>query len=474
MLTTYRIIGSAGAVLSMLSLPTNTFVQQTLNFETMYPVSGEARMPFAQYMNGTGSTFQGAVAVSLPKIDSPMLLSPYNGIFSEAKTAFATPAECPTGNCTWPTYHTMAFCSTCEDITSRLRMQDILLAPLNSSHPMQIVNNYTLPNGFGINGKYIDRADGNAKLPLLNITTTAPVAVPARRRFRSVAFNNTGSVLLSIFAVGAPPGKAPIQPDYNTTGTTDYVLNGTNFAPPIAYECALRFCFHEMSASFQNGTLVEKVVNTWMNDSQLEPRFRNWSSAVQVDFRPQTANGQVFSTNNNAWRALELYLGNMFYGNVTGIAGVRPFRTPLSSTPVMQAIYMSMNTSATGFPDVVDNVARSLSQSLRKLSYQPGPIKGAAYGIDGRFRVRWEWLALPVFELVASLAFLVAVMLETRRSGLVPWTNSILGVLFHGLDIRPGGHGLQESERAMEQTAQGYLVHLKDEGDGGQLALDKG
>jgi hypothetical protein len=115
-----------------------------------------------------------------------------------------------------------------------------------------------------------------------------------------------------------------------------------------------------------------------------------------------------------------------------------------------------------------------MSQSLRKLSYQPSPVKGAAYGIEGRFRVKWEWLALPVFELVASLTFLVAVMLETRRSGLVPWTNNILAVLFHGLDVRPGEHGMKESERDMGQKADGWWDQLRDDGDGGQLAIDKG
>lgn len=430
-------------------------------------------MPIAKYMNGTGSTFQGDVAVSLPKIDTSMLLSPYAGLFSEAKTAFPSPAQCTTGNCTWPIYETLAFHSTCVDISSQLQMSDVIVKPLNKSNPWSLANNYTLPNGFGIRAKYIDGKDGNAKLALLNITSTAPVAVPARRRFSSVAFNNTGSVLLSVFAVGAAPGKAVIQPSYNTTGTTSYLLNGTNFAPPVAWECALRFCINKMQSSFENGTLTENLLSTWMDDTQVEPKWHNWSSAVEVNFRPPNSS-QTFATNNNAWRAMEDYLGDIFYGNITGIAGVAPFKTPLSSSPIMQAIYMAMNTSSTGFPDIMDNVAASMSQSLRKLAYQPEPVKGAAYGMDGRFKVRWEWLSLPIFELLASLALLIAVMLETRKSGLTPWTNNILAVLFHGLDVRPGGHAMTESESQMEAKAKGLWVNLVDEGDGGQLAIDKG
>jgi hypothetical protein len=217
-------------------------------------------------------------------------------------------------------------------------MNSVLVTPLNRSNPWYLADNYTLSNGFGLRAKYTDTKDKNAKLALLNITTTAPIAVPARHRFKSVAFNGTGSVLLSIFAVGSAPGKAPIQPDYNTTGRTSHTLNGTIFAPPIAYECALRFCIKEMTAKFTNGTLTETELSTWSDDSQVEPKWKNWSFAVDVNFRPPTAKGDVFSTNNNAWRAIEDYVGDIFYGNVTGIAGTRPFRTPLSSSPVMQTI----------------------------------------------------------------------------------------------------------------------------------------
>jgi hypothetical protein len=65
-------------------------------------------------------------------------------------------------------------------------------------------------------------------------------------------------------------------------------------------------------------------------------------------------------------------------------------------------------------------------------------------------------------------------MLETRRSRLVPWTNNILAVLFHGLDVRPGEHGMKESERDMGQKADGWWDQLRDDGDGGQLAIYKG
>jgi hypothetical protein len=82
-------------------------------------------------------------------------------------------------------------------------------------------------------------------------------------------------------------------------------------------------------------------------------------------------------------------------------------------------IFTAMNKLATAFPGLMEHLANSVSLSLRTVPYQP-KITGTAMSETNRAVVRWEWLAPPLFELVASLIFLITVIMETRRRGLQP------------------------------------------------------
>jgi hypothetical protein len=118
-----------------------------------------------------------------------------------------------------------------------------------------------------------------------------------------------------------------------------------------------------------------------------------------------------------------------------------------------------MNNSVTGFPDLMDNLANSLSLNLRTISYQPPGVKGKAFSSTRHAVVTWWWLALPIFELVTSLMLLITVIVETRRRGLVPWTNNILASLLHGLDERPAGMHI-ESQDDMKNEARSFLMEF--------------
>ena len=103
----------------------------------------------------------------------------------------------------------------------------------------------------------------------------------------------------------------------------------------------------------------------------------------------------------------------------------------------MGMIYSKWNRDVSAFPGMMDNVAESLTLSLRRLYGNNQPTAGGTtYVPASRAVVTWEWLVLPLFELVASLIFLITVMMQTRRRGLYPWTNNPLAYFFHGLDER--------------------------------------
>jgi hypothetical protein len=136
-------------------------------------------------------------------------------------------------------------------------------------------------------------------------------------------------------------------------------------------------------------------------------------------------------------------------------------RTPYYSPSLgaLGDIFQPMNSSKTRFPDLMDNLANSLSLSMRTIPYQPSPVVGKAFYPVTHAVVTWEWLILPVFELLTSLVLLLVIR-QSSQSSLAPWTNDILASLFHGLDKRPPGQHTCKTQRDMEDEARNLLVEF--------------
>jgi hypothetical protein len=142
-----------------------------------------------------------------------------------------------------------------------------------------------------------------------------------------------------------------------------------------------------------------------------------------------------------------------------------------TSSITAQTIYFAMNRTTTGFPELMDNLAASMSLNMRTMPYQPAPARGKAFSTKSHAVVTWLWLILPALELLGSLCFLLAVMLESRKADLALWVNNALAYFFHGLDGPPPQAELSQSQEAMEHMAKGLLMEFQPHRDGGRLML---
>ncbi|KAK8087858.1 hypothetical protein PG997_002819 [Apiospora hydei] len=275
--------------------------------------------------------------------------------------------------------------------------------------------------------------------------------------WESVAFGNNGSQLLSVLAVGASPGTVPEQSDHQTLSP-----DGTVYAPPVAYECLLQYCIHQMRANWTNNTFHEEVVSSWTNQSQKCPDLSCRSPFIFTSRKTDT----TFYIRGEVVASTASWLSEFLNGNVTDYSyryGGASFSSEFSG-----AIWRAMNNSATGFTDLMGNLADRLSLSLREIPSQPRAV-GQSFTASYVAFVRWAWLTLPVFELGASLLFLFITMMETKRKGVAPWRNDILAAFFHGFDQRPvgrgGGHSLWGEDRQLLAE-----FHQDDE-TGGRLVV---
>lgn len=429
-------------------------------------------------MNGTGNAITSIEeGTGTGGVDNSMIPALYQGLFSNAKTNFSATARCSTGNCTWPLYQNLAICNTCADLTSQLKMNKVHVKPPNEVDDTYDTDFYTLPNGFGLTGVHRARTPNlPADDALLNITVNmqgtytipADLGQPLRS---SMAFSQNGSIFMTVFAVGASPGTIIPHPD------TDFDENAP-FGPPVAFECALQFCIKSMNASFVNGLLQEEVVSTWVDQtlnisqSQVIVIGPEDSGRADLIFRPPSNPPRTFVVTQDALGGTGSWLASQLIGNVTMITD-RSLDSGLQgySSDLMQAFYQAMNSSATGFQDTMDNLANSFSLALRNLPYQPAGIRGTAFSTTSHFTVTWPWLILPLVVLLASLVFLVAVMVETKRKGLVPWSNNILATMFHGFEQRPAGRPFRDYQHVMEDDAEQILLVFQEDGEGGHLVI---
>ncbi|KAM0446006.1 hypothetical protein ACHAO4_009594 [Trichoderma viride] len=457
------LLASLGAFIVIVALGIGTFVQQALDYDTIYPASGSgsALMPIARFMNGVGSAPVGNGG-NTEGVDSVLTSAPYLAFYNPPGTNFTATAHCSTGNCTWSSYQTLGFCNTCKNLTSQLKRKKLHIIPDNLTDETYVTNTYVLPNGFGLTGiqpgDMDNQVDFMFKNGILNISKT-----DTPEEWDSVAFSNNGSIMMDIFAVAAAPGTIPEQPDQ--TKTSDK-MTGSLYAAPVAYECMIQFCIRTMNATFINGTLHETVVSTWTNETQgIIPDNGHYV------FRPPNSS-EEFRVLGETKDAMVPWLNYLLVGSA--YSSTLDTLSSGSSSDLMRMVRTAMNTSETGFQDLMDNFANSMSLSLRSAAYQPAPTHGDAFSPVSHAVVTWEWLILPAFELIASLVFLVLVTLRTRKAGLTPWTNNILAVFYHGFDQRPSMSGVDDSESALEEESHGLLIQFQPREEGGRLAIVNG
>ena len=106
--------------------------------------AGRASISRANYFEEQGIYTDFIYETIVPEVQSAI----NSGIFDPSPNPTFS---CASGNCTWPTYSTVAWCSSCSDFSDRLLLT-------NTSHNTKYLPNYTLttslPGGISVNQSY--------------------------------------------------------------------------------------------------------------------------------------------------------------------------------------------------------------------------------------------------------------------------------------------------------------------------------
>ena len=387
--------------MSILILLFDPFLQQVVVYPSRLVSSGSPAVIVRSEEYGAHSDED----LPLPSVvDLSMKAAIYDGVFAIGNHADRNiQYNCPTGNCTWPDFSTLAVCSKCEDITSLVEK-----ACNDSGCYILSLPNGPILTGFG----------GQINASVTNISA-------------------------SLYDIQASVVKF--------TSLISKRIEDPNDA--LAIECAMWYCVQTYRASVEDSVISQKVLASWRNDSatlaQSSDLFYNVSS-YNLGTVTDTA---MFKVSYLAAKALNSFMAQTFTGN----GGMNTTGSAFSSD-IMQALYNTDNLTAR-----IGNLAISMTNNIRQQNDTVArPTHGTAWKNETYVHVRWAWLSFPIAVIALALAFLVGSIIETAYRDILVWKSSNLALLFHGQDLKltdpPTIHVNKASQ--MTRMAEKVKLHL--------------
>ena len=415
-----RHLSSLGALIAILALTIEPFIQQVVSYPFRRVRIGDASVNCVHSYNITGQkTGWGPPTYD---IDLPMKAAINQAIFSESSQMAV---GCSTGNCTWPRFLSLAICSHCQKIQ---------------------VHNTTIPEQATV------------------LSTSNGLAI--------YLIPDTYAVLSS--------GQLPVS-DLGYIDNTIANLTVLGSSEPSAYECTLFWCVQEIKASVSDGIYDEEVLTTWSDASlqnlgcdpnshpYCEPTDLLGSDKFSLIGYPNnsTPSAPNFSLGIATQVTFGTYLSNLFTGNVTSTETAQDLGF---SSDFMGALVPSRSSGAedsgtnlTNVPELIRNLSQSMTTRMRQsaVSDPAAQIIGDAYALEVFVQVRWGWLTLPLVLLLLTLYFLLASIRESKKANVMSWKSSSIALLFHGLaeDRREVGRWV-ERRAELHEIAGGMEVQL--------------
>lgn len=405
-----------------------------------------------------------------------------NAVTSETVILETSPS-CPTGNCTFPIFSSLAFCSNCLNITQFLQRNSIcdpypnttfctFEIPLaNSSH------SYDQPPK-----NSIIHSDLNF-LVFWSNDQPEPLEDPfGGPSFQSSFADYRGSTAPREFHLS---GGEIIPNSFATVALVKFAP-WTVFAHPgllsTAHICALSTCAREYNTSMTSGLLQTQIVSTSYSkltrfDKPYDASIGN--SSYTFTF-PNNINHFTLVTNtSDEWlygnirdfsfeEALSSSLRDLLDGSFASVTSGSGTNSNIDSNMLLSGFNLSTN-----IPKTMDRVAAAMTNRLRDMSNLT--VQGQSGSMELYIRVSWWWLLLPILTVIFGTILLVSVMIMTRKHKLPIWKTSELALLFHGLDLSPLGSDSVKMLKAseMENIASTLQVGFGRDSERGVLKLER-
>ena len=370
--------------------------------------------------------------------------------------------SCPSGNCTWDTFTSLAICSGCNDLTSQVEKIDLAAryrlhfhqtVPDTPQHFHETKVVYRLPNGLKV-------GDDNI---------TPMTAYGTNNHSKSISFVTLDTLIWSMTMMNYTRNEERANSDSVS-----------------AIECGLWYCVNSYKSMVTNGLLTETIqpAPSKKQPDSWQP-ISNKNDSLYIFSPSQTLIGHITTTpygeNASLVRRTDLQLNEGFnvsqaahysivnllsdtFVHFTGTdwltASVQRSNSSsgdanLYVPPAMQNLYNSPDLNAT-----FATLAKSMTNNIRQNSDNHTVINGKAGEYVGLIRVRGWFLTLPVILIVGGAVFLGVVLYYTHVSGIEFWGTHALPIVALGGKMGPVFDDNDMRQITMEQDARRQLVQF--------------
>ncbi|ODM19713.1 hypothetical protein SI65_04699 [Aspergillus cristatus] len=410
-----------GAAITLLALAFEAFMQQIVS----YPVrqvddhTGQAVAKRNEYLFGLDSYYDR---------EEDVVGAIYAGVWT---TGFKLDPTCPSGNCTWPPFQSLGWCSQCEDITSKATLANCTDIPesTNMTEPHVYPCNVTVPGGNSASVPIqVSKTNGVTMLQMpTDMLWTVGIRPPG-------VFAGVENPLIVL-------GHATMQ-DYPTRTSSSHPEKDMKIEK--ATQCVLSPCMRTYSVSVSGGNPTTHLSPPiW---GELFDGYLDLQDSCNAVFQSEAGNITAGVSPSFVYNFESLHHSMEFttlwnqYGDGMWVQSGEVYEDTLRRLQILSP------------EEIMQNIAASLTKYALENSTET--VRGTMSVSRSFVSVEWEWITLPAIILLASMALFISTVVKNKKHGLNLWKSAILPVLYHGLDddiLRDGPEYASVSQ--MERTA---------------------
>ena len=272
----------------------------------------------------------------------PMRGAVQNALLSQNSAILDLQPPCSTGNCTWPSYRSLAICARYANVTSSLKSRNVSApSPLGGVPTIEVLQwylseqNSLLDEGFNL-FNYSSVAKTNPIISIPDDDTTG----------HAIALNFTDSVAFKDSAL-------PVADVFMIYGTSED--DASNPAAFSAIEFVLEWCVQDFTTGVTNGESTTQRQDSFRNFSTPDPH----EPFESLTATPNDGDHQIYTVDPSTHYTFQHYFRDILQGtaNRTAVTGDSGFQT--ITNDATQAFFQPFNI----FGDKVDGPGRGAGPS---------------------------------------------------------------------------------------------------------------
>jgi hypothetical protein len=409
----YSNLACIGALVTLMSLASDAFVQASIYQPLRAKYVQNATVPVCHDYEFTylDSTVDPSLKAALYAGIFNVQATDVAGVSWALNTSGSISPLCPTGNCTFPPYSSLAVRHQCSNVTEMLQLST-QKSPYSQTASLQIPKyNQTLT------AVYFDDYQNSTQGDFTTVLNMTSGDLADYLYFYNASYGDVsadGLHILDTYMV-----------------TLDFGPN--NFQ---AFHCNLRFGMQTYTASVSKGIFVETpgdfIPGNWTlfaEDSFNGSDAGFWSMKANVSgIERQVKIGGI--------EAIQLvsYLLGIFAGSMTEADAYENITSEILNTFPLSG---DINDGTMGANTIFSNITKSLTSYFRTATN--ATAQGSTQEWETHINTRWGFMIWPLVMVLLNSAFVIATSVQSHHRGIPSWRSSALASMFTDLCVEEQG-----------------------------------